>query len=116
MTRLEKPVVRRTATALDGCFGPDRGKAIVVRLVPGDGKSIPDLIELRPERTRRAEQIAVMDVYRYAMRCRVGRELLERARAKKAKLEAGRAQRRLDAAERRMRQRIKADQVTAADA
>lgn len=104
MTSLNKPVVRKTATVLDGCFGPDRGKAIVVRLIPGDGKEIPDLLELRPERTRRAEAITVADVYRFAMRCRINRELLERARAKKESKARQRESRRLDAAARRLRQ------------
>lgn len=106
MTLLIKPITRKTATTLDGCFGPDRGKAIVVRLIPGDGKGIPDLMELRPERTRRPEMITVADVYRYAIRCRVNRELLEKARAKKKRLTIRRESRRLDAAARRIRRPI----------
>lgn len=85
MTKLKKPVSRLTATHLDGSFGPDRNKRIVVSIIPGDGKSIPDLLELRPERTRRAERITVADVYRYAMRCRVNLTVLEKARARKIK-------------------------------
>jgi hypothetical protein len=106
MTPLTKPVVRKTSTALDGSFGPDRDKAIVVRLVPGDGKGIPDLIELRPERTRRPETIAVADVYRFAMRCRAAREMLEKARARKEKTAQRRASRRLDAQERRFKKQL----------
>jgi hypothetical protein len=110
MTSLTKPIVRKTATTLDGAFGPDRGKAVVVRLVPGDGKGIPDLLELRPERTRRTERLAVADVYKYAMRCRVARELLEKARARKIKLEQRRESRRLDSAERRFRKSIETNE------
>lgn len=107
MTKLLKPVRRVTNTVLDGSFGSDRDHHIVVHLIPGDGKSIHDLIELRPERTRRAERITVADVYRYAMRCRINRELLEKARERKDRLATRRATRRLDAAERRLRQRAK---------
>jgi hypothetical protein len=107
MTVLTRPISRKTAMVLDGCFGPDRGKAIIVRLIPGDGKGIADLIELRPERTRRAERITVSDVYRFALRCRINRELLEKARARKERIAQLRAQRQLDAAERRLRQRAR---------
>lgn len=103
MTPLNKPVTRKTATTLDGSYGPDRGKAIVVRLIPGDGKAIPDLLELRPEKTRRPERIAVADVYRYAMRSRINFELLEKARKRKAAKQQQREARRLDAKERRLR-------------
>lgn len=37
------------------------------------------------ERTRRSETIDLVDVYRFAMRCRVGRGQLEKARERKAK-------------------------------
>lgn len=107
MTPLSKPISRKTNTKLDGSFGPDRDKHIVVKLVPGDGKEIPDLLELRPIRTQRVERVAVMDVYRWAMRCRVNRELLEKARARKEVKAQQRASRRLDAQERRFRLRNK---------
>lgn len=109
MTPLSKPITRRTQSTLDGCFGPDRGKAIVVRLVPGDGKKIPDLLELRPERSRRVERVTVADCYAWALRCRVNREVLERARARKEARAAQRERRRLDAAERRLREAARRD-------
>mgnify|MGYP003349341810 CR=1 FL=1 len=65
MTTLAKPVRRVTRDTLDGSHGPDRGKRIVVTLLPGD------VIELRPERTRRGETISLADVYAYALRSRV---------------------------------------------
>jgi len=77
MTTLTKPVRRMTNGKLDGSYGPDRDKRIAVTLLPGD------MLQLRPERTRRAETIALIDVYRYAVRCRVNASVLERARAKK---------------------------------
>jgi hypothetical protein len=76
-------VRRLTLGALDGSFGPDRDKRLVVAFVPGDGDKIPDMLEIRPIRTRRTERIAVVDVYRYAIRCRVNLGVLAKARAKK---------------------------------
>lgn len=96
MTPLNKPVTRRSDTALDGSFGPDRNKRIVVTLHPG-GR-----IELRPERTRRPETIHLLDVYRYALRCRVGREQLEKARERKAKKAERLARQRQERAEKRL--------------
>lgn len=95
-------VKRLTVKPLDGTFGPDRGRRIVLSYVPGDGNGIADVLELRPHGTRRRETIAVIDVYRYAIRCRVGRELLERARAKKAKKAERLALQRQERAERRL--------------
>lgn len=109
MTILVKPVVRRSQSTLDGSFGPDRGRAIVVKLVPGDGKLIDDLIELRPERTRRIERIAVIDVYRFAVRCRAQREALEKARAAKEKKAERLARERLDRAERKFRKSLRSE-------
>lgn len=99
MTPLRKTVSRITNTALDGCFGPDRGRRIVITLVPGNGDTVHDLIQLRPHGTRRSEQIAAVDVYRYAMRCRVGKEqrdkALAKAQAAKARKDAARRDREL---------------------
>lgn len=106
MTILIKPVTRRSQSALDGSFGPDRGRAIIVRLVPGDGKDIHDTLELRPERTRRTERVAIIDVYRFAVRCRAQRDALEKARAAKEKKAQRLATQRLDRAERRFRQSL----------
>lgn len=81
-------------------FGADRGKRIVITLIPGNGKTgaecVPDLIELRPERTRRPETVAALDVYMWAMKCRLNRGQLEKAREKKAKKDAARKTRALD--------------------
>jgi len=99
-TPLKRRVTRVSQSTLDGCFGSDRGRRIVITLIPGTGAT-PDLIELRPHGTRRPERLATMDVYRYAIRCRVGREQLEKARAKKARMEAARQTRALERAVRR---------------
>lgn len=91
MTTLKKPVKRVTNVPLGGFFGPDRHRRIVVTLIPGNGKDVPDLIEMRPEGTRRPEKLAVIDVYRMAIRSRVNAGVLEKARAKKAKKDERRA-------------------------
>lgn len=51
---------------------------------------------------RTIEKIAVLDVYRYAIRCRVGRELLEKARDRKAKKAERLARARQERAEKRL--------------
>lgn len=107
MTPLKKPVSRVTNGSLDGSFGPDRNRRVVVTLTPGNGRDVPDLITLRPHGTRRGETAAVIDVYRFALRCRVSRALLEKARNRKSKLAEKRAQRRLDARETRFRKKLK---------
>jgi len=52
--------------------------------------------------TRRAETIAVVDVYRYALRCRVNRTVLEKAREKKSRKAARLASLRVARAERKL--------------
>lgn len=102
MTILKKPVTRKTNAKLNGEFGPDREKAIVIRMIPGTD-TVPDTLELRPERTRRVERVALLDVYRFALRCRVGRELLEKARERKAKKAERLASQRQQRAEAKLR-------------
>lgn len=108
MTALQKPVTRKTAATLGAAYGPDRGKRLVVTLIPGrpkDGthEGVPDVIEIRPHRTSRPERMAVIDVYLLAMRGRVNRENLVKAAAwrKAARL----ASERIARAEARLRQK-----------
>jgi hypothetical protein len=96
VTALTKPVTRKADVALDGSFGPDRDKRIVVTIHPGG------LLTLRPERTRRAETIALLDVYRFAIRCRVGRGQLEKARAAKERKALRLARQRQERAEKQL--------------
>lgn len=84
MTPLNKRVGRRGHHPLDGSYGPDRGRRLAITLVPGTD-SVPDLIEIRPEGTRRTETVAVMDVYRWAVHNRVLRIRLEKAREAKSR-------------------------------
>lgn len=89
-------VSRTVSVALDGTFGPDRGKRLVVT-IRMDGR-----IEIRPERTTRTETIHVLDVYRYAIRCRVNSVVLAKARERKAKKADRLAQQRQERAEQRL--------------
>ena len=66
MTPLLKTVYRVTSGALDGSYGPDRGRKLVAGLAVGD------LIEIRPQGTRRKVRLSLFDAYRYAVRCQVG--------------------------------------------
>jgi len=79
MTRLTKTVSRVTRGTLNFRYGPDRDKHLVISLRDGD------LITLKPLRTSRPETISAFDLYNYLLRCRANREVLERAREKKAR-------------------------------
>lgn len=92
--------VTLTAQAeLDGSFGADRGRRIIVTVHPNG------ILELRPEKTRRAEQVHMLDVYRFAVRCRVNRGQLEKARAKKDARATRLARARQERAEKRLVER-----------
>lgn len=89
MTPLHKPVTRLSIGSLDGSFGRDRNRRLVATLDAGD------ILTLRPMGTRRAESVALMDIYRFAIRSRVNKELLEKARERKARAESARRDREL---------------------
>jgi len=67
------------------------------------------MLELRPLGTRRPERIAVLDVYRLALRCRVNLLVLEKARARKAAKAERLASQRQARAEKRLTLRAKED-------
>jgi hypothetical protein len=104
-TLLKKPVTRVTNSALDGCFGKDRNRRIVITLIPGTD-TVPDLIQLRPHGTRRAESIAAIDVYRIAITRRVNCERLKKANERKEKIRERRARARIAAADYRMKKQL----------
>lgn len=85
-----------TTATLDGTFGPDRNRKLIVTL-HRDGR-----MEIKPERRRQSESVHFVDVYRFAMRCRVGRTQLEKARERKAKKAERLARQRQERAERRL--------------
>jgi hypothetical protein len=94
-------VRRMTVGQLPGYFGPDSGRRIIITIVPGQG-TVPDMLVLRPFRTRRPESVSVIDVYRYALQCRANLEFLEKAREKKARKAARLASQRQERAERKL--------------
>lgn len=79
MTTLSKSVRRSTIGSLDGTYGKDRDKRLIVSLEQGD------LISLRPAKTQRPETVSLFDVYRYAMRCRLNKIQADKNAVKKAK-------------------------------
>lgn len=113
MTPLEKPVRRKAPnTILGGSYGPDSGRPLVVSIIPNPHG---DLIEIKPlgVSSRRAERVLIEDVYRWALRNRVARQTLERARKI---LERRREQRQAaarDRAERKLRREARADREQA---
>jgi len=102
MTILKKKVARVTRKPLGHSFGPDHKRPLVCAFIPGNGVDVHDLLELRPHGTRRPELVALQDVYRFAIRCRVNRELLEHARTKKAAKAAARERRAIARADKKI--------------
>jgi|ERR1051325_1000046 hypothetical protein len=89
-------IVRITRETLDGSFGCDRGRKLVVRLLPHD------VIEIRPYGTTRPMHGTVNDVYRFLVRRAANAALLEKARARKELKVQQLARQRLRRAERRL--------------
>jgi hypothetical protein len=83
MTPLNKPCRRITRGALDKAFGADCGRRLVAELAPGD------LLIIRPLGTRRPETVELLDVYIWAIKCRVNLARLEKAREAKARKARG---------------------------
>ncbi len=76
----EKGLVRRKVNAtLDGSFGPDRNKQIIIT-IHSDGR-----LDLRPERTQRTETVHILDVYRFAIHRRANALVLQKARERKVR-------------------------------
>jgi hypothetical protein len=70
-------IQRTVNVSLDGSFGRDRDKRLAMTLHQ-NGR-----LELRPERCRRSESVMLIDVYRFAIRCRVNQVALTKARERK---------------------------------
>lgn len=92
---MDSPVKAKTRGELDGSFGCERGKALIVSLEAGD------LITLRPVKARadRAVRISAFDVYRWAIQAMArarGREKAKIKREKKAMRLANARQRRAE--------------------
>lgn len=82
-TPLRKSISRAGTEPLPAEFGPDRDRTLVVTITPS---AAGDMLSLRPMRTRRAETVLLVDVYRWAIRNRVARQTLERVRRRLEKL------------------------------
>jgi hypothetical protein len=91
-------IARLTREPLDGSFGCDRGRKLVVTLLPND------LIEIKPYKTQRPVRGVVMDLYRYLVRRTADAAWLEKARSKKARKAQRLARQRLDRTQRRLLQ------------
>lgn len=101
-TKLKQDCVERiTRSTLGFGFGSDSRRRLIVRLVS------PDQIEFKPYKTRRAFRANLRDLYRHVLWSIAMSENLRKARDRKAKLADRRARRRLDAAERRLRESAK---------
>jgi hypothetical protein len=81
MTLLKKPITRVAQTELDGHYGADRGRRIVVTLIPAANGD--DMVELRPQGTRRPKRAKLIDIYSYLLRCEVNVSKMEKLRARK---------------------------------
>jgi hypothetical protein len=102
-------VWRQCRDKLGGQYGRDKHRVLVVGLVA------VDQIVLYPKGTRQEVRLNVKDIYSWALRNRVLRSQLERARERKAKLQARRERRNINAAERRLTQKAKADSNSSPD-
>lgn len=93
MTILKKPVRRVSNSKLSAQNGNDRNRRIVVTLIPGNGGSVSDLIELRPQRLKKARAITLEDLWVYLIRCEVNQGKMARLRERKEKKQQAKAAR-----------------------
>lgn len=89
-------VVRSTRGVLDGHFGKDRGRKLVVRLKAGD------VIEIWPLGTRQRYSAELKHVFAWMVRGAALKIQLEKARARKAKKQGQRERRRIRDGERKL--------------
>lgn len=77
-------VTRVAVKPLDGFYGRERGKRLVLTYIPGTD-STDDIIELRPKGSRISERLAVQDIYRMAIQARVNSVKMAKLRDRKAR-------------------------------
>lgn len=94
MTTLSKPVRRVTNSRLSHAHGRDRNRRIIVTLIPGNGDSVPDLIQLKLARLRKTRAIALEDLWVYLIKCEVNQKKMAKLRERKAKIQQKQQQRR----------------------
>lgn len=86
----------QTREELGGHFGPDKHRRLIVGLIEGD------LLVLYPKGTRQRVSVTIKDVYAWVLRSKALCSQLEKARARKARLDEKRAADRRAAAERKL--------------
>jgi hypothetical protein len=98
VTRIENAEVWRvTREVLDGSFGRDRGRKLVVGFIA------PDLLVLYPKGTRQKVTFPIDEIYRTALYRKANIAHMQDMRDRKSKRQEQRARRRLDAQERRFK-------------
>lgn len=95
-------VVRCTRNELDGHYGRDRGRRLVVRLKAGD------VIEMWPMGTRQRYSMELKTVFNYMVRNAANKAQLEKARERKIKVQERRERRSREAKERRFHEACRA--------
>ena len=93
MTILKKPVRRVSNSKLSSSHGRDKNRRIVVTLIPGNGGSVSDLIQLRPERLKKSRAIALEDLWVYLIKCEVNQGKMAKLRLKKENKAIAKAER-----------------------
>jgi len=102
VTRVENAKVWRvTRKELDGSFGRDRGRKLVVGFVA------PDLLVLYPKGTRQKVSFPIDEIYRTALWRKANITHMAEMRERKVKRQEQRNRRRLDAQERRFKINIR---------
>ena len=90
VTRVEASEVWRvTRSALNGQFGPDRSRKLVVGFISGD------LLALRPQGTRQQVNVELKEVYAWVLHRKAMSAHMEKMRERKAAKEAARRERAL---------------------
>lgn len=97
------PYSRVTFAPLGGQFGSDKSKRLVVTLLAGD------VIQMRPEKTRRVVSMLAVDVYRILLRNEANKATLEKARARKIKKQEQRESARIKRADAKLRAELRAE-------
>lgn len=98
VTKVENAEVWRvTRGELDGTFGRDRGRKLVVGLLS------PDLLVLYPKGTRQKVTLPIDEIYRIALIRRANINHMAEMRERKVKRQEQRDRRRRDAQERRFK-------------
>ncbi len=97
------PCSRVTFNPLGGQFGSDKRKRLVVTLIAGD------VIQIRPEKTRRVVSMLAADVYRIMLRNEANKGTLEKARLAKIKKQERRESNRIKYADAKRKAELRAE-------